>query len=234
MNWKPYTYLLKCPNGLFYYGVKYANNKRDIANPTTFWIEYFTSSESIKSLRETYSDSEFEFEIRKTFDNAEDVIKWESKVNRRFTTKSTKFLNDSYMDGRNQSGENNGMFGKFQRSESTRKMVETRRKNNNGEYGGKRLDYSYLTDEYRKMLSDNAKKQAKEGRIFKLFGEEIFKEYDKFIFPTDSEAYKTTGARASKASYFAKWYVSQFPEVYQKSKNPVAAIASRIKARYGK
>lgn len=43
MNWKPYTYLLRCPNDLFYYGVKYANNKRDTANPETFWKYYFTS-----------------------------------------------------------------------------------------------------------------------------------------------------------------------------------------------
>lgn len=100
MNWQPYTYLLKCPNGLFYYGVKYANNKRDVANPATFWISYFTSSSSIKSLRELYSDDEFEFEIRKTFDTAEAAIKWESTVNKRLTTKSALFMNDSYLDGR--------------------------------------------------------------------------------------------------------------------------------------
>lgn len=36
MKWKPYTYLLKCPNGKYYYGVKYGKKKPNIANPDKY------------------------------------------------------------------------------------------------------------------------------------------------------------------------------------------------------
>lgn len=234
MNWKPYTYLLKCPNGLFYYGVKYANNKRDVANPETFWKDYFTSSSSVEKLLETHSPGEFSYSIRKTFDTAEEAIKWESKVNRRLTTKSDKFLNDSYLDGRKQDGANNGMYGKSQKSESMIKMVNTRRKNNGGNYGGGNRDMSYLTDDYRKRLSDNAKKQAAEGRIYKVVDEvHLFSEFEKFVFPDNEEAYKTKGTRSSKISYFVNnYYLPTFGHSI-KSKSPCATLGKRLRTKYG-
>lgn len=234
MSWKPYTYLLKCPNGLFYYGVKYANNKRDIANPETFWVDYFTSCDKIQELRKTFEDSEFSYQIRKTFSSSEDAIKWESKVNKRLTTKSDKFMNDSFMDGRIQSGKNNGMYGKVRSAESNRKAVETRRKNNNGSYGGSKKDFSYITEEYRKILSERAKKQAQEGRIHKVIDEiHLFREFENFIFPENPEMYKTKGTKASKISYFVKsYYLPKFGHIIN-SKSPYATLRKRLRDKYG-
>lgn len=234
MNWKPYTYLLKCPNGLFYYGVKYANNKRDLANPDTFWKDYFTSCTKIDELRKIYDDSEFSFEIRKTFNDEISAIKWESKVNRRLTTKSNKFINNSWIDGRIQSGKHNGMFGKKHKLASIKKMVNTRRENNNGSYGGEIRDTSYLTNEYRKKLSENAKKQAAEGRIYKVVDEvHLFTEFENFIFPANESAYSTKGSKASKISYFVNsYYIPKYKHLI-KSKSPSATLRKRLRTKYG-
>ena len=234
MNWQPYTYLLKCPNGLFYYGVKYANNKRDVANPATFWISYFTSSSSIKSLRELYSDDEFEFEIRKTFDTAEAAIKWESTVNKRLTTKSPLFMNDSYLDGRIQHGEHNGMYGKCQSPESRLKSVATRLANNNGVYCTGIRDKSYITEEYKLKLSENAKNQHRHGKIYKVVDElHLFREFESFDFPTEKSSYLINGRWSTKISYFVNtYYIPKFCRELT-SKSPSATLRKRLRNKYG-
>lgn len=235
MKWKPYTYLLKCPNGKYYYGVKYGKKKPNIANPDKFWITYFTSSKNVHDLISIYGKDAFSFEIRRTFETAEQAIKWESKVNKKLTTKSDKFLNDSFVDGRNQQGTNNGNYGKSMSEESKRKMVETRRKNNNGSYGGLIRDTSYnKTDEYKKLLSDNAKRQHKSGRIYSIVDEShICNEFEKFIFPINPDEYKTKGSRSSKITYFINnYYVEKFKDLLVKSKNPKAMCRRILMKHY--
>lgn len=122
MNYVPYTYRVICPNGMMYYGVKYANNKKCVANPKQFWVSYFTSSKKIHNLLKIYKKEEFKFEIRKTFNTAEDAIYWESKVNKKFTTKHPNYYNESYMDGKLQNGKNNGNYGK---KNVTRKQIKS-------------------------------------------------------------------------------------------------------------
>lgn len=90
MKWLPYVYVVKNKTtGLFYYGVKIS--KRD-ANPDFFWKTYFTSSKYVKQLIEMYGVEDFDYEIRKTFDNAKDAVNWERKVIRRMI-KHEKCLN---------------------------------------------------------------------------------------------------------------------------------------------
>jgi len=72
----PYTYLLKSPDGRLYYGLRYAKN----CHPDEFWVTYFTSSKKVLELIEEYGKESFTFEIRKTFDDVEKAIKWESDV----------------------------------------------------------------------------------------------------------------------------------------------------------
>lgn len=72
----PYTYLLICPDGRKYYGVKWGKD----ANPETFWVDYTTSSKEINELLEIYSKEDFRFEIRKIFKTAEEARSWESRV----------------------------------------------------------------------------------------------------------------------------------------------------------
>jgi hypothetical protein len=93
MEYIPYTYIVKNKTtGLFYYGVKIS--KRD-ANPALFWRRYFTSSKHIKRLVEHYGKEDFEWEIRKTFLDAESAVKWEQKVIRRIINQE-KCINLNY------------------------------------------------------------------------------------------------------------------------------------------
>lgn len=76
----PYTYLLKFKEtGQVYYGVRNCVG----ADPNKFFIDYFTSSKIIHNLLLQHGTSAFEFEMRKTFNNRLDSIKWELKVLRR-------------------------------------------------------------------------------------------------------------------------------------------------------
>lgn len=75
----PYTYVVKCPDGTAYYGAKYGKT----ANPATFWKDYFTSSATMMEKIEQYGKDSFDYEIRRTFDNAQECLDWEHKVLRR-------------------------------------------------------------------------------------------------------------------------------------------------------
>lgn len=64
----PYVYLLKNKTtGLCYLGVRYS--KRQIANPSDFWVSYFTSSKLVQKLRETFGDRDFSYRILHKFPN---------------------------------------------------------------------------------------------------------------------------------------------------------------------
>lgn len=91
---KPYTYLIKhIPTSLFYYGVRYSAG----CDPKDLWVDYFTSSNKVKLLREKYGDDSFVFEIRREFDSAEAAIKWEETVLRRMRIPHREdFLNHRY------------------------------------------------------------------------------------------------------------------------------------------
>lgn len=73
----PYTYFIKHKEtGYFYYGVKYSKN----ADPNLFWVNYFTSSKSVKKLIEIYGKDSFDIQIRRTFKDVYNAKKWEDKV----------------------------------------------------------------------------------------------------------------------------------------------------------
>lgn len=73
----PYTYLIKFkPTGQVYYGVRYAKK----CHPNDLWSSYFTSSKHIHLLIEEHGKDAFEYEIRKTFNDANAARVWESKV----------------------------------------------------------------------------------------------------------------------------------------------------------
>ena len=77
----PYTYILKCPDGRFYYGVRFAQG----CNPDEFWNSYFTSSDYVWKLIKEYGKehADWKWEIRKTFNDSEHARAWEHKVLRR-------------------------------------------------------------------------------------------------------------------------------------------------------
>ena len=213
MTYIPYTYRITCPDGRMYYGVKYANNRRDVANPSTLWVNYFTSCKIIKDMLNIVDASEFKIEIRKTFSTKEEAISWESRVNK-YTTKSPKYLNNSFMDGRDQSKSMNGMYGKSQSAESKMKMVSSRRSRFGGDYYDKTkiTDRSYMTVEWLKMSSEIQRRPQKLRISSETINkvsiatqselEYILKTFDKFEFPTDYREYKTLGSRKTPSSYF--------------------------------
>ena len=87
----PYTYLIKCvPNNTYYYGVRYAKN----CNPSDLLNTYFTSSKHVKNLIFEYGIENFEFSIRKVFNDVKLAQKWESKVLKRMNVvKRSDFIN---------------------------------------------------------------------------------------------------------------------------------------------
>lgn len=75
-NTTPYTYLIGWSKlDKWYYGLKYAKG----CCPSTFWVDYFTSSKYVAWMREFYGEPDV-IQIRKTFDIAEVAIEWESRV----------------------------------------------------------------------------------------------------------------------------------------------------------
>ena len=90
LEYTPYTYLIGwSETNTFYYGVKYAK----FCHPSTFFIDYFTSSDVVEEYLKEHGDPDI-IEIRKTFDNSEDAIKYERTVLRRMRVVFDKrFLN---------------------------------------------------------------------------------------------------------------------------------------------
>ena len=86
----PYTYLIGWSElDLWYYGVKFGKS----ADPALFWVNYFTSSKYVKSLREEFGEPDVR-EIRKTFKSKEAASDWERKVIRRLgAVWSDKWIN---------------------------------------------------------------------------------------------------------------------------------------------
>lgn len=95
--YQPYTYFLyHKPTGLKYYGSKTANNKNDIADPKTFWINYFTSSKEIAKLIVKYGKGSFSFKIHKLFKTKDDALYYEAYVQTYFNVLNrSDWLNDN-------------------------------------------------------------------------------------------------------------------------------------------
>lgn len=88
-----YTYLIKCTlNNMYYYGVRWANKT---APDQDLWIKYFTSSKVIKRLITQHGKDIFKVQIRRTFRNKFEAIKWEETVLSRMKilNKPDKWLN---------------------------------------------------------------------------------------------------------------------------------------------
>lgn len=86
----PYTYLIGWSElDLWYYGVKFGKS----ADPSKFWVNYFTSSKYVQSIRAEFGEPDVR-EIRKTFDTKEEAAEWERKVIRRLNAVwSDKWIN---------------------------------------------------------------------------------------------------------------------------------------------
>lgn len=73
-----YVYYLKhIPTGLFYYGARFANVRKNIAPEDDLWIKYFTSSKKVKELKK--QDDNFEIKILFKSNNFDEVYWYEQE-----------------------------------------------------------------------------------------------------------------------------------------------------------
>jgi len=74
----PYVYLLKhTPTGYFYFGSKYGRTTK--THPSSFWVDYFTSSKTIHNLIAEHGTDCWEYEILYTGKNPKDVLNKEKE-----------------------------------------------------------------------------------------------------------------------------------------------------------
>lgn len=90
----PYTYLIGWSKlDKWYYGSKTSNSKKDVANPESFWVNYFTSSKEVQHYRSTHGEPDV-IQVRRTFNNPNDCYSWEMRVLRRLkAVNSSKWIN---------------------------------------------------------------------------------------------------------------------------------------------
>ena len=86
----PYTYLIGwSKHQVYYYGVRFAKD----CHPDDLWESYFTSSKYVSEFVESNGNPDV-IQIRKTFDNPDQAIDWESRVLKKMSvTKRDDFLN---------------------------------------------------------------------------------------------------------------------------------------------
>jgi hypothetical protein len=86
----PYTYLIGwSTHNKWYYGVRYAKN----CHPKDLWVTYFTSSSSVKKMREILGEPDV-IQVRKLFDCPSKACTWEVRVLQRLKVpKNKNFLN---------------------------------------------------------------------------------------------------------------------------------------------
>lgn len=120
MSWKAYTYFVRCiPTGECYYGVKWASK----ADPSRFWVDYFTSSKLVKARIDQYGKEAFHAEVRKVFDSKEEALRWEARV----LTRLKAAQRPDYLN-RTNGNENWFNTGGWEMPESNRKNISAKMK----------------------------------------------------------------------------------------------------------
>lgn len=94
---KPYTYLIKFkPTGQVYYGSRVKNVRLKRTPEEDLMKHYFTSCKTIKKLVKEFGIDNFEWEIRKTFENINEAARWEQKVLQRMNVvKDPRWFNQN-------------------------------------------------------------------------------------------------------------------------------------------
>jgi hypothetical protein len=178
----PYTYLIGWSKlNKWYYGCSY-KSKTKIANPEQLWKSYFTSSKKVKQFRKLHGEPDI-IQIRKTFNTAEDALKWESKVILRMKmVESDIFLNQRNMSGqfKNKGGYKHSekskenyrkSFTDERRITISKRLKGVKRKSTKGYKRSEESKENYrksFTDERRRFLSELSvetnKNRTKESR----------------------------------------------------------------------
>lgn len=156
----PYTYLIECPDGRKYYGVRYAKN----ANTSELWVTYFTSSKEIHNLIKIYGKETFKFSVRKIFICKQDAIEWETEVLTRLHVRT----NNDWVNKANNKGIP-PMYG----DDNPSRLPESRNKISRAKTGKSRPDqrerllssHHMKTEKSRVKLSKTKKRLYAEGKL---------------------------------------------------------------------
>lgn len=156
----PYTYVINCPDGRRYYGVRFARN----CHPSDLWSTYFTSSQHIKSMITKFGKDSFTYEIRKIFDDVEKARDWEETVLQRLkVNKNPNWVNICSARSRPiMSGDNNPS-----------KRDDVREKISKGKIGKARPDVSERLLESHHMKDPSISKKVSQTRKEKFASGEI-------------------------------------------------------------
>jgi hypothetical protein len=165
----PYTYIIKCPNGKQYYGVRW-NNK--VSPEEDLWKVYFTSSTYVESLREQYDDSQFIATVDKVFETSDDARAYEEK----FLTENNCVRSNDW-ENRNNAGKefhapkgrtpwNKGKTGIY--TEEARKKMGVKPKDWRGTAGWKMTEEQRIANSERqkgKKISEEHRKNISKSLI---------------------------------------------------------------------
>jgi len=90
-EYKPYLYrLCWSSTNKHYIGIEYKQS-RLIANPENLWVTYFTSSNHVSKYIEEHGQPDI-IEVRKTFNNRQDVVDYETKLLHKLNARNNNTL----------------------------------------------------------------------------------------------------------------------------------------------
>jgi hypothetical protein len=139
---------------MYYYGSKTSKcRKNDIANPSTFWKTYFTSSKYVHQLIEQYGTHTFEIQRIKIFKTGKEAREWEAK----FLSRINAASRDNWLNQYNQDGK----FILKKHTEKTKLKMQKRKLTDEAKeklrlkfIGEKNPNFGKeLSDEHRKKIS---------------------------------------------------------------------------------
>ena len=134
---KAYTYSITfLITGQIYYGVRYAKG----CHPSELGKKYVSSSKTVKSLIAEHGIKNFDFKVRKVFNDPKKARDFETKVLQRLKVKqNSKYLNkhdNTFVKCFDHAGEKNPMFGKpapnrgkKHKPETVQKMIDSHKEN---------------------------------------------------------------------------------------------------------
>lgn len=161
MKYTPYTYLIGWKKyNKYYYGVRYAEKTKCLyetgCHPDDLWNTYFTTSEKVKDFRNEYGEPDI-IEVRKTFNNANDAIKWEEKVLHKIgVLNNNKWLNENVSGAiQIKRGKDHPWYGKKHSKETKKKMSEWQQGEKSPRFG------THHSEETKQKMSESQKEKTK-------------------------------------------------------------------------
>jgi hypothetical protein len=153
---KPYSYLVRQKStGKLYYGIRWKNWSKHNTTPTQdFWVTYFTSSDNIKNEIKLKGLTDFEVQVRQTFDSPEEADAWEKKLLIRVKALDNQDLWWNGNIGTNKVVTESGRKKISQRHSGVPKSEEHKNKISTAQKGKPKKSQAYKSEDYRRRNSE--------------------------------------------------------------------------------